>query len=250
MMGYVVYMLQCFVVFRVLIISEYILFASLVSENVLDLVFVVEGSRHVSPQLFMLYKNFIISVISKFDISDTGSHVSLVEYSDKASIVISLKDFQNPESLELAVERVKASRGLGVVTDQAIGLVASQVYTLEHGARPGVRRVVIVLTRSPSTGSESLRLSSQALAHRGARMIVIYTGEKDNFKLKNRTSDGVFNVPQNADFDILGSNIANKIMSDIEKGSEPEITLDDLESFRKKTPCFLQVDYPLIKMTI
>ena len=220
------------------------------SENVLDLVFVVEGSRHVSPQLFMQYKNFIISVISKFDISNTGSHVALVEYSDKASVVISLKDFQNPESLKLAVERVKASRGLGVVTDQAIGLVASQVYTLEHGARPGVRRVVIVLTRSPSTGSESLRFSSQALADRGARMIVIYTGEKDNFKLKNMTSDGVFNVPQNADFDILGSNIANKIMSDIEKGSEPKITPHDLESFRKKLPCFLLVDYPLIKMTI
>ncbi len=192
------------------------------SENVVDLAFVIEGSRKIIPKQFEQFKNFIKSTIDNFHISESASHVAVVEYSDDPVIKIALNDYTNLDRLKEAVDRIQPSRGEGVVTDRAIRFVASDVYTSERGSRVGVPKVVIVLTGSKSTGSEPLRDAAKPLVDRGARVIVIHSGKYENPELKNITTegeDGVVTVSEEDQLSELGGNIAKKIVSDVEKGN-------------------------------
>ena len=192
------------------------------SENAVDLAFVIEGSRNISPKQFEQFKNFIKSSIDNFPISESASHVAVVEYSDDPMVKIALNDYTSPERLKEVVDRIHPSRGQGVVTDRALRFVASDVYTPERGSRAGVPKVVVVLTGSKSTGRESLRDAAKPLLDRGTKVIVIYSGKTENPELKNITTegeDGVVTVSEKDQLSVLGGNIAKEIVSAVEKGN-------------------------------
>lgn len=185
-----------------------------------DLAFVVEGSRKISPKQFEQFKNFIKSTVGRFDISESTSHVAVVEYSDKPTLAIALNEYTNNERLKDAVDRLRPSRGNRVVTDRALRFVASDVFTSTDGSRPGVPKVVVVLTGSESTGSEPLREAAMPLLDAGARVIVIQSGTTKIPGIRNITSTReVVTVSGDDRLDVLGENIAKKIVSKVEKGS-------------------------------
>ena len=195
-----------------------------VSENVVDLAFVIEGSKNISPTQFQQFKNFIKSTIDNFDISESSSRVAVVEYSDEPMIKIALNDYMNPEQLKEEVDRIQPSRGEEVATDRALRFVASDVYTSKQGSRVGVPKVVIVLTGSKSTGREPLKDAAKPLVDRGAKVIVINSGETKNPELKNITTEGergVVTVSEGDQMSVLSRNIANEIVSNLVKGNLP-----------------------------
>ena len=199
---------------------ETILF--LVSKNVVDLAFVIEGSKNISPKQFTEFKNFVKSTIDKFQISESETHVSVVEYSDEPTVVITFNDYTSPDRLKEAVDRIQPSRGEGVVTDRALRLLASDVFKPGRGSRHGVPKVVMVLTGSKSTGSEPLKDAAKPLLDRGARVYVIYSGKKADPDLRNITTngkDGVTTVSEEDDLSQVGGNIARQIVSSVEKGN-------------------------------
>ena len=188
----------------------------------MDLAFIVEGSKNINPKQFVQFKNFIKSTIDNFRISESASHVAVVEYSDEPQVTIAFNDYTNPERLKEAVDRIQPSRGESVVTDRALRFVASDVYTPQRGSRVGVPKVVIVLTGSMSTGSESLRDAARPLTDRGAKVIVISSGKTEDPELRNITTegeDGIVAISEDDQLSILGANIAEKITSSMEKGN-------------------------------
>ena len=69
-----------------------------------------------------------------------------MEYSDEATLKISFNDFTNPDRLKEAVDRIQPSRGQGVETAKGLELAANRVFGVGHGSRPGVAKVLVLLT--------------------------------------------------------------------------------------------------------
>ena len=193
----------------------------LVSETVIDLAFLLEGSKQLTSAQFEALKTFVKSSIDNIHVSESGSHVAVMEYSDEATLKISFNDFTNPDRLKEAVDRIQPSRGQGVETAKGLELAANRVFGVGHGSRPGVAKVLVLLTASNSTGVERLRYAAMPLVYRGVTVYVVGIGKNvDQDEVKELVADKGMVVSVNVVNELprVVPNVLKKIISVVEKG--------------------------------
>ena len=83
-------------------------------------------------------------MVDGFDISEDGTHISVIEYSTKASVQIRFDDFSgaqlNGANLKRKVRKIPHSRGFTYI-DKALQLANTDVFSVEAGMRPNVMKV-------------------------------------------------------------------------------------------------------------
>ena len=144
-----------------------------------------------------------------------------MEYSDEATLKISFNDFTNPDRLKEAVDRIQPSRGQGVETAKGLELAANIVFGVGHGSRPGVAKVLVLLTASKSTGVERLRYAAMPLVSRGVTVYVVGIGKNvDQDEVKELVTDKGMVVSVNVVDELprVVPNVLKKVISDVEKG--------------------------------
>ena len=119
---------------------------------------------------------FVKSIIDSLDIDETSTRVSLIEYSDRATLEFPLNKHYDQGDLKDAVDNVQASGGSGTVTDQALQLAINQVFTREGGDRSGVSNAVLLVTNGKSTGRTPLASVGKTLRKSGTAVYVIGVG--------------------------------------------------------------------------
>lgn len=186
----------------------------------IDLAFVLEGSKNVTPKAFEGFKKFVKSSIDNMLVSESGTRVAVVEYSDESTVKIYLNDSTNPSLVKNAVDRIQPSRGDGVATDKALRQVADQVFSSRKGSRPGIPKVVVLLTVSKSTGDEPLGDAVKPLTDLGVRVYVIAVGGKTDADLEDIVLDegGIIPVPTDGQLPRLVLNALKKITVDVQEG--------------------------------
>ncbi|XP_042328000.1 collagen alpha-1(XXVIII) chain [Sceloporus undulatus] len=121
-------------------------------ENPLELVFVIDSSESVGPENFDRIKRFVKTVIDAITVNQTTARVGIINFSHKVEVVSTLQQYLNKESLKGAIDAMQYL-GEGTYTATAINN-ATNIFKF---ARPGVRKVAIVITdgqadrRDPST---------------------------------------------------------------------------------------------------
>ena len=84
--------------------------------------------------------------MDEFDISESGTHVALVEYSTEASVQLKFNDFSgaflNAANVKRRIDRIPHNRGLTYI-DKALSLANREVFTAEGGMRQNVTKVNI-----------------------------------------------------------------------------------------------------------
>jgi uncharacterized protein YegL len=159
------------------------------TKPIYDLLFILDGSSSSTQQKFKLSKMFIKDVIDSLDIDETSTRVSLIEYSDRATLEFPLNEYFDKGGLKGAVDNVRASGGSGTVTGEALQLAVNQVFTRTGGDRPGVPNAIILVTDGKSTGSVSLSSAARPLKQAGTDMYVISVGPAtDKQELQNLTT--------------------------------------------------------------
>ncbi|XP_072249450.1 matrilin-2-like [Leuresthes tenuis] len=114
-------------------------------DGVMDLVFVIDGSKSLGPANFELVKQLVNSIVDSLDISRTGTHVGLIQYSTKVRTEFTLGQYVTAQDIKQAVNRMQYM-GRGSMTGSALQHMFEHSFSAKEGARPGIPRVSIVFT--------------------------------------------------------------------------------------------------------
>ena len=154
-------------------------------ESLLDLVFALDGSESLAKKGFEKIKDLVKAMIDGYNISETETHVGVVEFSDKTKVVLPLNRLFDAGLVKSEVQRIVPSGGKGTVTDEALRKSSEEVFAVKSGGRPGASKVLIIVTDGKSTGKEPPKRAVKPLKEKGVRIYVVNIGEdtdKDELK--------------------------------------------------------------------
>ena len=110
----------------------------------LDFAMIVDTSGSISRSNFKKLIKFIQDMLDGFDISEKGTHIAVIGYSTKASVVLRFNDFSgaflNSANLKRAISKIVHSRGYTYI-DKALKLANTDVFSAKGGMRPNVTKV-------------------------------------------------------------------------------------------------------------
>lgn len=129
--------------------------AMMCRQTPLELVFVIDSSESVGPENFIVIKDFVNALIDRASVSRDTTHVGVVLYSHINMVVVSLRQEATRDEIKSAV-RSMIYLGEGTFTGSAIQQ-ANQVF---KAARPGVRKVAIIITDGQADKRDSVSLES------------------------------------------------------------------------------------------
>ena len=80
-------------------------------------------------------------MIQNYEISESGTHVAVIEYSDAARVAISFKDTRDLDSFKRDIDRVRPSQGKFASVNEALKLAREELFSPIGGGRPGIAKV-------------------------------------------------------------------------------------------------------------
>ncbi|NXK50218.1 VWA2 protein, partial [Chauna torquata] len=140
----------------------------------LDLVFAVDASAGVGLENFLQLRDFVRSSSLHFSINRDVTQIALVVYGSKAHTVFALDTHTSNSALLQAIDQVPFLGDLASAGN-ALLHIYSDVMTVQKGARPGVNKVVVVLTNGG--GMEGAAAPAQHLRDNGVLVFVVVTGD-------------------------------------------------------------------------
>lgn len=105
----------------------------------------MDASESMTEEDFEKQKQFVIKVAESFHMAPKTTQFALVTYSSTANLHIRFRDRLNQDTFNKIVQQLPFAAG-GTRFDKALKLAAEDVFTAEGGARPGVPKVMIILT--------------------------------------------------------------------------------------------------------
>ncbi|XP_023785658.1 von Willebrand factor A domain-containing protein 2 isoform X2 [Cyanistes caeruleus] len=142
----------------------------------LDLAFAVDASSGVGPENFLHLRRFVRSSCLHFVINRDVTQIALVIYGSTAHTVFALDTHTSTSAVLQAIDQVPFL-GDSASAGSALLHVYSDVMTVQKGARPGVNKVVVLLTNGG--GMQDAAAQAQQLRHNGILVFVVVIGDTE-----------------------------------------------------------------------
>jgi len=128
-------------------------------EKGIDLGIIVDRSRSVRKSNFIVVKNDLKTFLDNFDISENGTHVSLILFADKASLLFNLSDshFFSNQAVKSRIDGIKDKLYPGTRTDLALMKAHDEMFQWLHVRRK--RSQVLVIFTDGNTADASAPFS-------------------------------------------------------------------------------------------
>ncbi|XP_041942695.1 mucin-5AC-like isoform X3 [Alosa sapidissima] len=122
-----------------------------VQQAAADIVFLLDGSRSVSPDQFLIMKTFVKNVTRS--LLPYNTLFAFAQYSSELTKHVNFNQY-NKRTFESQVNSIVQSRG-GTYTARAIKKVVQEMFDSSVGARAGAKRFLIVITDGLTSDSAS-----------------------------------------------------------------------------------------------
>uniref|UniRef100_A0A673JW23 Collagen alpha-6(VI) chain-like n=1 Tax=Sinocyclocheilus rhinocerous TaxID=307959 RepID=A0A673JW23_9TELE len=144
--------------------------------TVADIVFLVDGSNSIGPANFQQIREFLSSLVEKFEVTPDRIRVGLVQYSDTPYTEFSLSTYQNKEEILSYIKNLRYKTG-GTFTGKGLEFMLKQHFVEKAGSRAqqNVPQIAIVITDGDS--QDEVKSQAQELRQRGIKIFAI--GIKD-----------------------------------------------------------------------
>jgi len=127
------------------------LFADIVCTGRADVVLVLDESTSIvenDPNQDNWYKRmlgFAISIVRAFSISRDLTQIGILKFSDSARVSFFLNRYRSSTNVIAAIKRLNISFGNTNIAD-ALRMARTQLFSDQNGARPGVPKILILIT--------------------------------------------------------------------------------------------------------
>ncbi|XP_053371496.1 integrin alpha-1 [Clarias gariepinus] len=112
----------------------------------MDIVIVLDGSNSIFP--WKEITKFLVKFLGKIEIPP--ARVGIVSYGDDVGHVFNLSQFSTTDELVKNAEKIPQRQGLKTMTALGIDTARKEAFTAERGARPGVKKVMVIVTDGES----------------------------------------------------------------------------------------------------
>ncbi|XP_027031206.1 integrin alpha-1 [Tachysurus fulvidraco] len=119
----------------------------------MDIVIVLDGSNSIFPWRHIT--DFLVKFLKKIEIPP--ARVGIVSYGDDVGHVFNLSQFSTTEDLVKSASKIKQRQGLRTMTALGIDTARKEAFTVERGARPGVKKVMVIVTDGESHDDHILK---------------------------------------------------------------------------------------------
>ena len=115
----------------------------------------MDRSKSVKPHNFITLKITLQRFLHNFDISENGTHISLIFFADKASLLFNLSDarYFSFEAVKQRIDRLKDKLYSGTRTDLALMKAHDEMFQRIHVRRK--RSQVLMIFTDGNTADES-----------------------------------------------------------------------------------------------
>ncbi|KAK5851559.1 hypothetical protein PBY51_023105 [Eleginops maclovinus] len=114
----------------------------------LDIVLVLDGSNSIYPWSSVI--EFLIKFLKNITIGPKLSQVGIVSYGETVTHRVNLSQFDNTQDLENFVTDLPQQTGFKTMTFLGIDTARKEAFMPERGARPGVKKVMVIVTDGES----------------------------------------------------------------------------------------------------
>ncbi|XP_034047939.1 integrin alpha-1 [Thalassophryne amazonica] len=153
----------------------------------LDIVIILDGSNSIYPWSSIV--EFLVKFLKNFEIGPKLSQVGIVSYGETVAHCINLSQFDNTRDLLKAASDIPQHQGLQTMTALGIDTARKEAFTPERGARPGVKKVMVIVTDGDSYDQEELgRVTSDCDKDDIERFAIAVLGD---YNRQNRSAEEV-----------------------------------------------------------
>uniref|UniRef100_A0A8C6VIF6 Integrin subunit alpha 1 n=1 Tax=Naja naja TaxID=35670 RepID=A0A8C6VIF6_NAJNA len=114
----------------------------------LDIVFVLDGSNSIFE--WKDVTNFLKRILQNMSIGPHDTQVGIVQYGENVTHEFYLNAYSTTEEVLVAAGKIKQREGFETMTALGIETARNEAFTEAHGARPGVQKVMVVVTDGES----------------------------------------------------------------------------------------------------
>ncbi|KTF93139.1 hypothetical protein cypCar_00015698 [Cyprinus carpio] len=112
----------------------------------MDIVIVLDGSNSIYP--WHPITEFLVKFLQSIKIGP--ARVGIVSYGDDVGHVFNLSQFSNTKDLLEEAAKIPQRTGYKTMTAGGIDTARKEAFTVERGARPGVKKVMVIVTDGES----------------------------------------------------------------------------------------------------
>ncbi|KAK1902681.1 Collagen alpha-1(XXVIII) chain [Dissostichus eleginoides] len=123
-------------------------------ERPMELVFVIDSSESVGPENFEIIKDFVTRLVDRTTVGRNATRIGLVLYSLDVHLEFNLVRYMSKQEVKQAIRKI-SYMGEGTYTGTAIRKATQEAF---FSARPGVRKVAIVITDGQTDNREPVKL--------------------------------------------------------------------------------------------
>ncbi|XP_063355084.1 collagen, type XXVIII, alpha 2a [Pelmatolapia mariae] len=123
-------------------------------ERPMELVFVIDSSESVGPENFEIIKDFVTRLVDRTTVGRNTTRIGLVLYSLDVHLEFNLARYISKQDIKQAIRKM-LYMGEGTYTGTAIRKATQEAF---FSARPGVRKVAIVITDGQTDKREPVKL--------------------------------------------------------------------------------------------